>query len=191
MKPRVNLTTYVALLRGINVGGNSIVSMKELKLCFEELGFQDVRTYINSGNIIFKAPQRSLPGLVKMIESGIKAHRQMDIRVIVKTQNDIAAICRKIPREWVTDKFMRTDVMFLWEEVDSPEVIATIPINPSVDNLLHVKGAVIWNVTRTNYGKSKLPKIIGTRLYKNMTARNANTTRKSLELMSNDPSPSR
>ena len=186
MTPRSNLTTYVALLRGINVGGNSLVSMKELKSCFEELGFQDVKTYINSGNIIFKDSRKSLPGLVKLIESGIKAHRKMDIRVIVKSKDDIAAICKKIPAEWVTDTLMRTDVMFLWEEVDSPEVISAIAINPKVDNLLHVKGALIWNVARENYSKSKLPKIIGTRFYKNMTARNANTTRKLLELMSND-----
>jgi uncharacterized protein (DUF1697 family) len=76
--------------------------------------------------------------------------------------------------------------MFLWEEVDSPEVISAIAINPKVDNLRHAKGAVIWNVTRQNYAKSKLPKMIGTRFYKNMTARNANTTRKLLELMSDD-----
>jgi uncharacterized protein (DUF1697 family) len=81
---------------------------------------------------------------------------------------------------------MRTDVMFLWDEVDTPEVIAAIAVNPKVDKLLHVKGAVICNVARKDYGKSKLPKIIGTRLYKNMTSRNANTTRKLLELMSKD-----
>ena len=186
MTPRSNLTTYVALLRGINVGGNSLVSMKELKTCFEELGFQDVKTYINSGNIIFKDSRKNLPSLVKLIESGIKAHRKMDIRVIVKSKDDIAAICKKIPSEWVTDTLMRTDVMFLWDDVDTPEIVAAVPINPKVDRLLHVKGALIWNVTRKDYGKSKVPKIVGSKLYKNMTARNANTTRKLLELMSSD-----
>jgi uncharacterized protein (DUF1697 family) len=79
---------------------------------------------------------------------------------------------------------MRTGVMFLWDEVDTPEVIAAIVTNSEVDRLLHVKGALIWNVNRSDYGKSKVPKIIGSRFYKNMTARNANTTRKLLELMS-------
>jgi uncharacterized protein (DUF1697 family) len=184
MKQRTNLTTYVALLRGINVGGHALVSMKELKSCFEELGFQDVSTYINSGNIIFKDSRKDIPKLVQLIESGIKGHRKMDVLVVVKSRNDMAAICRKIPAEWVTDKLMRTDVMFLWEEVDTPEEIAAIAVNPKVDHLLHVKGAVICNVARRDYGQSKLPKIIGTRLYKNMTARNANTTRKLLDLMS-------
>jgi uncharacterized protein (DUF1697 family) len=106
--------------------------------------------------------------------------------VVVKSKSDIAAICKKIPPEWVTDKLMRTDVMFLWDEVDSPEAIAALPSNPAVDRLVHAKGALIWNVSRTDYGKSKVPKIVGTRFYKNMTARNANTTRKLLALMSSN-----
>ena len=184
MKQRTNLTTYVALLRGINVGGHALVSMKELKSSFEKLGFQEVSTYINSGNILFKDSRTEIPELVRLIEAGIKTHHKMDIRVVVKTRNDIAAICKKIPRGWVTDKLMRTDVMFLWEAVDTAEMISGIATNPKVDRVLHVKGAVIWNVKREDYSKSKLPRIIGTKLYKNMTARNANTTRKLLALMS-------
>jgi uncharacterized protein (DUF1697 family) len=183
MKQQSPLTTYVALLRGINVGGHAIVSMKDLKSCFEKLGFQDVATYINSGNIIFKTARQRIPVLVQQIESGIGNHCRMDIRVVVRSKNDIAAICQKLPATWVTDKSMRTEVMFLWDEVDTSAAMSEIVINPKVDRLLRVKGAVIWNVVRKDYGRSKFPKIIGTRLYKNMTARNANTTRKLLQLM--------
>src|SRR5258708_38490962 len=97
------LITYVALLRGINVGGHGVVSMKELKSCFEGLGFQRVTTYINSGNIIFEHSRTDIPKLVQLIESGIKAHRKMEIRVILKTRTQIETICKKIPAEWVTD----------------------------------------------------------------------------------------
>jgi uncharacterized protein (DUF1697 family) len=186
MTPDSKSMSYVALLRGINVGGNALVSMKELKTCFERLGLHDVLTYINSGNIIFKDSRRDLPKLTQLIESGIKAHCKMDIRVVIKSQKELAAICRKMPPEWVTDKIMRTDVMFLWDDVDTPEMIAAIPANPKVDRLLHLKGALIWNITRKDYGKSKVPKMIGSTFYKNMTARNSNTTRKLLELMSSD-----
>jgi uncharacterized protein (DUF1697 family) len=184
MAKRSSLSTYVALLRGINVGGNAMVSMKELKACFEGLGFADVVTYINSGNIIFKDQRTDIPRLTRLIETGIRAHRSMDIRVLVKTHDDMAAICKKIPSQWVTDQDMRTDVMFLWNEVDTPEMIRTLPSNPDVDRLVYVKGALIWNVTRQDYPKSKVPKMMGSRFYRNMTARNANTTRKLLELMS-------
>src|SRR5262245_64425704 len=118
MAPDAKLTSYVALLRGINVGGNAMVSMKELKTCFERLGLRDVLTYINSGNIIFKDSRRDTPKLTQLIESGIKTHCKMDIRVVIKSQQEIAAICRKMPRDWVTDKIMRTDVMFLWDDAD-------------------------------------------------------------------------
>jgi len=186
MPSNSKLTAYVALLRGINVGGNALISMKELKTCFERPGLQDVVTYINSGNIIFKDSRKDIPKLTQLIESGIRAHCKMDIRVVIKSQKDLAAICQTMPPDWVTDKAMRTDVMFLWDEVDTPEMIAAIPANPKVDRLLHVKGALIWNVTRKDYGKSKVPKMVGSKFYKNMTARNANTTRKLLELMSSD-----
>jgi len=183
MKQASKLTTYVALLRGINVGGNTMVSMKDLKSCFEDLGLRDVVTYINSGNIIFKDSRKSVPALVKLIESGIKTRCKMEIRVVIKTRSDIAAICKKIPTDWVTDKLMRTDVMFLRDEVDKAETIAAVPANPAVDRLVHVKGALIWNVSRKDYGQSKVPKMVGSSFYKNMTARNVNTTRKLLALM--------
>ena len=183
MKKASKLTTYVALLRGINVGGNTMVSMKDLKSCFEDLGLRDVVTYINSGNIIFKDSRQSTPALVRLIESGIKARCKMEIRVVIKTRSDIAAICKKIPTDWVTDKLMRTDVMFLRDEVDKAETIAAVPANPAVDRLVHVKGALIWNVSRKDYGQSKVPKMVGSSFYKNMTARNVNTTRKLLALM--------
>src|SRR6476659_1187572 len=148
MNANSRMTTYVALLRGINVGGNALVSMKALKTCFERLGLQDVLTYINSGNIIFKDSGKDIPTLTKLIESGIKAHCKMDIRVVIKSQKDLEKICGKMPREWVTDKIMRTDVMFLWDEVDTPEIIAAMPVNPTVDRLLHVKGDVIGQIKR-------------------------------------------
>src|SRR4051794_30137077 len=90
-------TTYVALLRGINVGGNAVVSMKHLKACFEVLGFQDVSTYINSGNIIFKDSRKRIPELIEVIESGLKTRFKMDIRVVVKNKREMAAICRQLP----------------------------------------------------------------------------------------------
>src|SRR5262249_45065175 len=136
------MNTYIALLRGINVGGHALVSMKELKACFEQLGFRDVSTYINSGNIIFRDSRTDIPKLVQLIESGIKAHRKMDIRVIVKSKSEMTAICKKIPRDWVTDQLMRTNVMFLWKDVDKPEMVSAIAVNPKVDRLVRAKGAV-------------------------------------------------
>src|SRR5712671_2981417 len=117
-------TTYVALLRGINVGGHAVVSMADLKSCFEQLGLQDVTTYINSGNIIFRDSRTSVSALAAHIESGIRKYCRMDTRVVVKSKDDVARICKELPTEWVTEQTMRTDVLFLWDDVDKPDVIA-------------------------------------------------------------------
>src|ERR1044071_961850 len=172
------LVTFVALLRGINVGGHAIVSMADLKKCFEALQLKNVRTFINSGNVIFQSPATTAAKLERRIEAGIKKACKMDIRVTVRSRQDLAAVCKKIPAAWVTDKGTRTDVMFLWPDVDYPKIVSELPSNPDVDRLVYVKGAVVWNVDRADYKQSRVPKMIGTTFYKNMTARNANTTRK-------------
>jgi len=174
---------HVALLRGINVGGNNIVSMKQLKETFEQLGFADVKTYINSGNIVFTTPAENDATLVGKIEKAILKQYGFEVRVVVKSRAEVATVVKKIPPQWVTDKDMRTEVMFLWSDVDKPGILKGIAAAPAVDNLLYAKGAVIWNFDRANYSKSKIGKLIGTHVYKNMTGRNANTTRKLLEMM--------
>lgn len=177
---------YVALLRGINVGGNNTIKMSELKACFEMLGLTDVKTYINSGNIIFSTGNTDEPALVKIIEQCIKANFGLDIPVVVRSQPQIAETVQKIPERWVNDQTMRTDVLFLWPSVDQPAVLDEIKTNPAVDELIYGPGVIIWHFDRAYYRQSKMPGFIGTRVYKLMTARNANTVRKLHQLMQLD-----
>lgn len=174
--------TYVALLRGINVGGNNKVEMKKLKATFETLGFTAVVTYINSGNIIFTTSEKNEKNLIEKIETAIAQDFGLTIKVVVKTFKAIEAICHQIPTEWQNNKTMKTDVMFLWEEYDNPEVLEQLQLKPC-DNVLYCSGAVIWNIQTSDYNQSGMPKLIGTRLYKHMTVRNVNTVRKLYELM--------
>jgi uncharacterized protein (DUF1697 family) len=74
--------------------------------------------------------------------------------------------------------------MFLWKEADSPDVLEQLAANPEVDIVKYVSGAILWNLHRTNYNKSALPKLIGTKVYKQMTVRNVNTLRKLNQMMS-------
>jgi uncharacterized protein (DUF1697 family) len=176
-------STFVALLRGINVGGGNKISMKELKICFEGLKYKNVRTYINSGNVIFTHSANSNQKITKEIESCIEKNFGLTIGVVVKSEKEILSICKKIPKEWENNEVQKTDVIFLKDEIDNKKVILDIKTNPKVDNLIYTKGAVIWNLERKNYGKSGMSKFIGTYVYKNMTARNVNTTRKLSLLM--------
>ena len=76
-------TQYLALLRGINVGGNNIIKMADLKACFESLGLTDVVTYIQSGNVIFKSAEKDKAKLTKMIEAGLSKRFNYEARLVV------------------------------------------------------------------------------------------------------------
>ena len=173
---------YVALLRGINVGGNNKVDMKKLKDTFESLGYTNVATYINSGNIIFEDSSKGLETIVREIEDAIKRDFQLDIRVLVKSFEDINLICEQLPDTWIKNEVVRTDVMFLWEDYDYPEILQQLKINP-VDNVMYTPGAVLWNLEYKNYTKSGISKLVGTKIFRNMTVRNVNTVRKLHQLM--------
>ncbi|MCK9208392.1 MAG: DUF1697 domain-containing protein [Salinivirgaceae bacterium] len=175
---------YVALLRGINVGGNNKVEMKKLKTAFELLGFTNVVTYINSGNIIFEDTSKGQDVIVNEIEKAIKKDFQLDIKVLVRNFENIEIICQKLPATWLKNEMMRTDIMFLWEKFDRPGIMEQIQINP-VDNVKYLPGTVLWNVEGKNYAKSGMLKLMGTELYKNMTIRNVNTVRKLHQIMTN------
>ena len=174
---------YVALLRGINVGGNNMIEMKKLKTTFESIGFKNVVTYLNSGNIIFEELTENQDIIEAKAEAAIKRDFHLDVKVLVRNYDNIEAICRELPPGWVKNEKMRTDVMFLWEKYDSPEVVEKMKISP-VDNVRYMPGAVLWNVEGENYSKSGMLKLVGTDLYRNMTIRNVNTVRKIHQIMS-------
>lgn len=174
---------YTALLRGINVGGNYRVEMAKLKDLFVKLGFYKVVTYINSGNIIFIDNTRSKEEITKLIADGIQNTFRLEIGVVVRTIDEIKAVCEIIPLTWLNGESMKTDVLYLWDEINDGDILSKIPINPDVDNIKYTSGVVIWNIDRDKYNQSKINEIIGTDLYKKMTVRNVNTTRKIFELM--------
>jgi uncharacterized protein (DUF1697 family) len=177
---------YLALLRGINVGGNSKVEMKKLKAAFEEAGFSNVSTYINSGNVIFESKETDQAELIATIKIGLRKHFDFDIKVIIRDRENILKLASSVPDDWRNDKEQKTDVLFLWDEFDNKNSIKLIQKVKGIDNLKYSKGAIIWNIDRKDYGKSGMNKFIGTVLYKNMTARNINTLRKLVELMNRE-----
>lgn len=174
---------YIALLRGINVGGNNKVEMSKLKKVFEELGFTNIITYINSGNVIFESAQKQPKNLAKQIEQAIHKQFGFTVRTLVKTHRDIQKLCEALPAEWKNDVDQKTDILFLWDKFDNKRSVDLLSAKPGIDNLKYSAGTIIWNLDKRNYNKSAMRKFIGTTLYKNMTARNINTVRKLAELM--------
>src|SRR5690348_5949582 len=173
---------YVAFLRGINVGGKSIVSMAVIKEALADLGLADVRTYINSGNVIFSTRASNAQKLGARIERALDERAGMPIKVLVLDHRVLKSLVDAIPRGWVDDKSMRTYVLLLWKELDDPKILERLPVRPGVDNVRYAPGAVIWQVDRKDIAKSRMNRIVGTPDYKQITVRSANTMRKLNEL---------
>jgi uncharacterized protein (DUF1697 family) len=174
---------YVAFLRGINVGGNSIVSMAAIKEALVDLGLADVRTYINSGNVIFSTAASDNQKLAARIEKALENHTGMPIRVLVMDHKALKKLVDAIPRNWVDDKAMRTYLLLLWKELDDPKILERLPVRAGVDNVRYAPGAVIWQVDRKDLAKSRMNRIVGTPDYKQITMRSANTMRKLNEML--------
>lgn len=167
---------YVALLRGINVGGNKKVEMKRLKILFESFGFSNVSTYINSGNVIFESDkERNV--IKEEIGRNLKKEFGFDIPVLIKTKQEIKKIADAIPKTWQNNSEQKTDVAFLFKEIDSKEIINILPIKKEFIIIKYVIGAIFWNIKRENVNKSRLTKIVSHKIYQSMTVRNINTAR--------------
>ncbi len=171
---------FVALLRGINVGGKNRVEMSRLRESFERLDFEDVRTYINSGNAIFRHDEAPR---AEVIEKALKAEFGFEVRVTLRDRANIEAVADALPDDWVNDGTMKCDVMFLWDHVDSRQALDQMTVKPDIDEVKCLDGALIWRVDRPVLTRSGLMRVAGSELYKSMTIRNCNTVRKLAALM--------
>lgn len=174
---------YVALLRGINVGGKNKIDMKLLKETFVRIGMESVVTYINSGNVIFADTQHTKEEMTTLLERAISEDFQLEIQVLVRSINDFEHVIKTIPTSWKNDKDMKCDVLFLWDEIDGETLLRELEIRSDIDTVIYAPGAVLWAVDKCNVTKSGLLKLVGTFLYKKMTVRNVNTTRKIYAIM--------
>ncbi|MCA9496572.1 MAG: DUF1697 domain-containing protein [Nanoarchaeota archaeon] len=176
---------YVALLRGINVGGNNKISMKELKELFLSNNFSNVLTYINSGNVIFSDnSKKSINEIRNQIEFLIESKFGLKIKVLVVSKSKFKGIKSNIPENWTNDEINKTEILFLDSSVNNKEIMQKLPIKENVDLVIYVDGAIIWHIDRKNISKTGLIKLIGTKEYSNITVRNSNTVNKISNLLS-------
>jgi uncharacterized protein (DUF1697 family) len=174
---------HVALLRGVNVGGHGKVDMRQLKDVVEAAGMTSVKTYINSGNVVFATDMPDRATIASTLEDAIEARFGFAVRVLVRSVDEIRSIVDALPADWTNDQTMKCDVFFLCDEVDRPAILDELDFDPGMEDVRYVPGAVLRRVDRENAAKSRLTKIVGTPLYRQMTVRNCNTVRKLLGLM--------
>lgn len=175
--------TYLALLRGINVGGKNKVDMGRLKTTFEALGLTRVRTYLNTGNVVFAHDRNRPAELTALLEEAIATESGFPVKVLLRRRQDMESVAEAIPPSWKDDSTMRCYVMFLWEDVDEPDVLEHLTIKEGIDEVKYVPGAVVWRVDRAVLTRSGMMKLTSHDLYRSMTIRNCNTVRKLVDLM--------
>jgi uncharacterized protein (DUF1697 family) len=173
---------YVALLRGINVGGRTLVRMAELKACLEDLGLGDVSTYIASGNVLFESDEGAA-ALATRIESAIEQRFELPVKVVVLDRQAYARIVKAIPKAWIGDATLRANVAFLRPGTDAKEVVRDLEPDAAIEEVKAVKGAILWATRRDSVNQSTMRKLIGGAAYKELTVRNLNTTLKLNELL--------
>src|SRR5690349_3493320 len=116
-------TTYVALLRGINVGGNIILSMAELRACLAGLGLSKVQTYINSGNVLFQTAEPDAQKLEVAIAQALMVSFGLSTPVMVRATKDLQQTIAHFPKSWQTRPDQKCNVIFLSHTIDKPDLI--------------------------------------------------------------------
>ncbi len=177
------MAKYIALLRGINVGGKNSISMKDLKAAFEENGFANVTTYINSGNVLFDWDQTDEASLSECCEKIIEKSLGLSVRVTIITAEKLKAALSHAPSWWGADPEEKHNAIFVIPPATAEEVIAEVgEINPKYEKLDLYENVIFWSASFKYFSRTKWSKIVGTKAYQNVTIRNANTTRKLSEL---------
>lgn len=174
---------YVALLRGINVGGKTLIKMADLRTCAEELGLDAVSTFIASGNLLFESAERSAAKLETKIERAVEKRFELPVKVVVLDRAAYGRIVKAVPKAWIGDGTLRANVAFLRRGTNAKQLVRELEPDPAVEEVKAVNGAILWATKREAVNRSVMRKLIGGAAYKELTVRNLNTTLKLQELL--------
>ncbi len=177
----------MALLRGINVGGKNLIKMADLKACFEEQGFEDVATYIASGNVIFRTKPSSADALSRSIEKELSKTFGYEATVVVRTRAQMRAVVEKAPPGFGTQpKRYLSDVIFLKSPLTAARAVKLIPTHPEVDEVTAGPGVVYSARLSSRASSSRMNRVAMLPIYKSMTIRSWSTTTKLLQKMDDE-----
>lgn len=176
------MTTYIALLRGINVGGNNKISMAELKTAFSEAGFANVSTYINSGNVIFSSSKNDA-NVKKDCEALIAKRFSLDIAVCIISAAELAQALANAPGWWNRDKETKHNAMFVIAPNTAQDILEEMgEIKPEYEKIAFHGKLIFWSAPLATFSRTKYGTMASKAAYQKVTIRNANTTRKLAEL---------
>ncbi|MEO7364210.1 MAG: DUF1697 domain-containing protein [Candidatus Saccharimonadales bacterium] len=180
---------FIALLRGINVGGNNKVAMSDLKSCFETIGCKNVVTYINSGNVIFEYKQAATVKLTTMCEDAIEKQFGFHIICSVISADELLGAMKHAPKWW-NNSDAKHNAIFVIAPKKADEIVEEIgQAKPEYEKIAVHHPIIFWSAPIKTFSRTRYSKIVGTKAYQSVTIRNANTTNKLAELCRHPTSP--
>jgi uncharacterized protein (DUF1697 family) len=174
---------YVALLRGINVGGRNKVAMADLRAAFGDGGYAGVRTYIQSGNVLFQSdgPATSLES---DIESALERRFGVPLVVVVMSHTQLRKVVQRAPRGFGAEPgAYHSDVLFLKAPLTAKQAMGVVELREGVDQAWPGDGVVYFARLSAKRVQSRMSRIVGTPEYKQMTIRSWSTTTRLLDLL--------
>ena len=173
---------YIALLRGINVGGKNKIDMKQLKTAFTEAGFSDVLTYINSGNVIFSS-ELDETAAQAACESLIAKAFGLSIAVAILTADELADALAHAPGWWGNAPNAKHNAIFVIPPATAKAICAEVgEIKPEYEKCAYHGKLIFWSAPMETFSRTRWGTVSKRTTYQKITIRNANTAFKLAEL---------
>lgn len=172
---------YVALLRGINVGGNNLIKMAELRAALEGAGYTEVATLIASGNVVFSAGSKAgaRAQLTEAIEGLLGARFAYESKIVLLSAKELGRVIEEAPPGFGSEPSKyRYNVLFVRAPMTVKAAMVDVEANPDVDVATAGKHAIYFRNLLARASASRLAKIVGRPIYRSITIRNWNTTQK-------------
>ncbi len=174
---------YVAFLRGINVGGNALIKMADLRDVLSA-DLQNVRTYIQSGNVLFEADSSDKKQLARMFSDSINKHFKLKVEGAIFTSAEWRKVIAAAPDWWGKDTTWKHNILIMIEPFNMADVVEAYgELKPEIEALKPGVGVLYQSLSFDKFGRTTGGKLASNPIYKKMTVRNFNTANKILNLL--------
>lgn len=170
---------YLALIRGINVGGNNLIPMASLREALGKTELKNVRTYIQSGNVFFESNQKDKRKLEALVSKTIEDNFSVGVSVVVFNQTEWEAIINNAPDWWGKDSAWKHNILVMIHPFEINDVVRAYgEIKPEIEQMRQGDGVLYQSLLFIRFGQTTGGKLASNPIYKLMTVRNFNTATK-------------
>lgn len=179
---RKGYQTFIVFLRGINVGGNSLIKMVDLKSAIENCGFNNVRTFIQSGNVILESNKDSR-FVINKIQRELTKVFKIKILAVVKSKQEIKRIIDNAPEKWKNPNNLRRYMLFIIKPKTVNDVFKELTPKEGIDEISKGKDVLYLSTKLSEKSRSGFIKFISNPLYKYVTIRDYSTVQRIIKIL--------